>query len=79
MERNDDIYYTATDNKDQKKTDSELENPHLGSIATTEAAIEHRRDCSCRYGKRTPEASARAAGHVPPALVTGPLIGDIRL
>ena len=78
MERNDDIYYTATDNKDQKKTDSELENPHLGSIATTEAAIEHRRGCSCRYGKRTPE-SARAAGHVPPALVTGPLIGDIRL
>ena len=32
-----------------------LENPHLGSEATTEATIEHRRGCSCRYGKRTPE------------------------
>ena len=67
-----------TDDKDQNKTYSELESPHLGSIATTEAAIEHRRDCSCRYGERTPE-SARDAGHAPPALAAGPLIGDTRL
>ena len=67
-----------TDDKDQRKRTVNLENPHLGSIATTEAAIEHRRDCSCRYGKRTPE-SVRAAGHAPPALVAGPLTDDTRL
>ena len=55
-----------------------LENPHLGSEATTEATIEHRRDCPCRCGKRTPER-VRAAGQAPLALVAGPLIDDMRL